>query len=184
MLVRNDDVFYGMDLGGFKRFCELCDKYGVGILQAITPIGDIPLDSRMTNSEIRAMSSHKFTDNIELYSFLKSRNDLIGVHGLYHTHYPTSEEILESKKLLESWGFSPTYYVPPFNEYNGEDTHGLTVSVMSMTKGERLEDYIVGMPRNKETPPEFCYLHSWRFDDGKWYKLDNLEEKLKCMTSK
>jgi hypothetical protein len=133
----------------------------------------------MTNDQIRATSSRMFSENKEVLEYLLGRQDLIGVHGLWHTHKPTIEEIKTAKSILEGLGFNPTYFIPPFNEGDyPEEIEGLKTSVLSMKKGERLEDFL-----DKGTPKagiEIMYLHSWRFNDD-WYgfyMLDNCLQRL------
>lgn len=175
-LIRNDDVSFDTKIEEIKRFCEICDKYGYQILQAITPIGEIRKikSKRVTNEEIKAMSSKLFSENREVLEYLKSRNDLIGVHGLWHTHEPSEEEIKNAKSILEGFGFNPIYFIPPFNEGNyPEEIAGLKNCKLSLKKGERLEDFL-----EKGTPEaEIVYLHSWRFDND-LYTFDMLE---KCL---
>ena len=184
--VRNDDVSHDIDLDEFKAFCEVCDKYNVKLLQCITPRGQtLPIEHSYTNQEIiERFGDGVLSDNKELLDYLKSRNDLIAVHGYYHTHYLSADDILRSKQLIESWGLKPTYYVPPFNEYKDRGKiWGLEINVMSMDRGERLEDYLVGMPRHGQIPPEFTYLHSWRFFKNKWYSLESLDNLLWKITN-
>jgi len=175
-IIRNDDVAFDTKLEEIQKFCEICDKYGFPILQAIIPIGEAQKvkSKRMTNEEIKASSDKLFSENKEVLEYLKSRNDLIGVHGLWHTHAPSAEEIEKGKSMLQEWGFNPTYFVPPFNEGEyAEDVVGLKKSVLSMKKGERLEDFLEkGVPT-----ADMTYLHSWRFNND-WYTFDMLE---KCL---
>lgn len=176
MEIRNDDAPWGQSLDELKSFCELCDKYKVKIIQAIPIFGECyDIDSSWSNERIMEYATH--TVPAEKIDYLRSRNDLISVHGEYHSHYPSKWEIRNAKMILESWGLKPSYYTPPFNEYNGVDTCGLTLSVMNLRNGERLEDYLEGMPLEGKTPPKFTYLHSWRFFRGV-YKLSSLEELL------
>jgi hypothetical protein len=172
-LIRNDDVAFDTRLEEIERFCDICDKYGYPILQAITIIGECRKSRcKMSNEEIRAASSRLFSENKEVLDYLKNRKDLIGVHGLWHSHEPTEEEIRSGKFILQGLGFTPTYFVPPFNEgkYPAE-VAGLKVCTLSIDKGERLEDFL-----KRGTPAaEVMYLHSWRFDN-EWYTFEKLEE--------
>lgn len=172
-LIRNDDVAFDTDFSEIKRFCEICDKYGYQILQAILPIGEARLikSSRMTNDQIRAVSNRLFSENQEVLEYLRNRGDLIGVHGLWHTHKPSVEEIKTAKYILQGLGFNPTYFIPPFNEGDyPKDFVGLKVCKLSIEKGERLEDFL-----NRGTPQaDIMYLHSWRFNND-WYTFDMLE---------
>jgi len=174
MIIRNDDVSSDTTMEDIKWFCELCDEYGVKPLQAITLNGDThDIDIKMTNEEIRKRCTC-VEDNTELIDYLLQRNDLIGVHGLWHTHSPSEEEIDEAKERLINMGFNPTYFVTPFNEGNYQDSIcGLKVSQLT----QRLEDYLhEGKPID-----EIAYLHSWRFGD--WYPKKDLELCLKRLTT-
>lgn len=175
-LIRNDDVAFDTTLSEIKQFCEICDKHGYQILQAIIPIGEARKikSARMTNDQIRGSSNRLFSENQAVLDYLKSRQDLIGIHGLWHTHKPNEEEIRTAKSILLGLGFNPLYFIPPFNEGNyPKDLVGLKVSQLSMKNGERLEDFL-----EKGTPKaEIMYLHSWRFAAG-WYTFDILE---KCL---
>jgi hypothetical protein len=176
MLIRNDDVAYDANLDNIKWFCELCDGYGFKIIQAITPIGSvIPINVKMDNDEIKRISGiHVFRDNERVYDYLTTRADIIGLHGLYHTHVPSKEEITRGKELLSYWGLRPDYFVIPFNEGNYPETiEGLKIS------GETTNLEIV-MMGNDTLRDEIAYLHSWRFD--KWYKREDLEKCLKHLS--
>jgi hypothetical protein len=172
-IIRNDDVSIDTEMEDIKWFCELCDKYGFKAMQCITPIGKThEIDVRMSNEEIPKDGT--IFENKELIEYLKGRQDIIAVHGLYHTHQPTEEEIEMAKKLLEKAGLKPTFFVTPFNEGDyGEEVCGLKVSA----KTQRLEDYHQqGIPTD-----EIVYLHSWRY--GKWYKKEDLELCLQRITT-
>ena len=176
-LIRNDDVSADTTLDEIKTFCKVCDKYGFKIIQGITPIGEAKKikTARMTNEQIKVASSKLFSENKEVVDYLASRNDLIAVHGLWHTHSPSIEEIKYAKIILEGLGLKPSYFVPPFNEGQYPDlVEGLKVSILSADKGERLEDFLEsGVPNSP-----IVYLHSWRFDNS-WYTFDKLEQCLK-----
>src|SRR5688572_16019483 len=96
MIVRNDDVAADTSLSHLERFCGVCDRAGVRIMQAITVAGRcLPIDRGMDNLEIRSIGRGiGFSDRSDLVQFLRSRNDLIAVHGLYHTHEPALPEIM------------------------------------------------------------------------------------------
>jgi len=177
LIIRNDDVAYDTKLTELKKFCEICDKYKVKIIQAITPFGDCLKDksAKLTNDQIKALSLGKFSDNKEVVNYLLSRDDLIAVHGLWHTHYPSLDEIKKAKEILTNLGFKPTYFVPPFNEGDYDNkVLDLKTSILSDKKGERLESFLdKGVPSSKTV-----YLHSWRFDDN-WYTFEKLESCLK-----
>lgn len=176
-IIRNDDVAFDTRLEEIRRFCEICDTYGYRILHAITPMGEPRkiTSKRMANEQIKAMSSRLFGENKEVVEYLKKRRDLIGIHGLYHTHKPGEEEIKTAKAMVEGLGFHPTYFVPPFNEGSyPEEIVGLKTCRLSMKNGERLEDFLdAGVPK-----AEIMYLHSWRFDND-WHTFDALEQCLR-----
>lgn len=168
MIIRNDDVAYDTRFDHFRRFCELCDRYGYQILQAITPRGTtIPIEEHMSNEQIRSLSPDAFfADNKPVLDYLLSRDDLIGIHGLWHSHEVSEYEIWEAKGHLIGWGLKPTYFVPPFNEGSWpRKLQGLKV----VGKIQRLEDYL----RNGVPTDPIVYLHSWRFD-GSFYTLEEL----------
>ncbi len=179
-IIRNDDVAADTTLNEIKTFCEICDRYGFPIIQAITPFGESKKvkSHRWDNNRIKSLSNKRFNENIEVIEYLKSRHDLIAVHGLYHTHSPSLEEINLAKTILVDLGFNPTYFVPPFNEGEyGESIDDLRVSVLSEKHGQRLETFLEkGMP---DMP--VMYLHSWRFDD-KWFTFKSLDECLKRLS--
>lgn len=174
MLIRNDDIAFDTDIDNLKIFCDICDRYGFKIIQCITSLGECKKSHvNMNNREIQNASDRNFFENTEVVDYLKSRKDLIAVHGLWHTHRPEEEEIEKAKEMLINVGFNPTYFVPPFNEWEKGDVCGLKTSKLSLEKGERLEDFL-----DKGTPTsEIAYLHSWRF--GNWYKFEQLESCLK-----
>ena len=175
-LIRNDDVAFDTTFEEINKFCGICDKYGYKILHAIIPIGEARKikSARFSNDQIRATSHRLFSENKAVLEYLKDRQDLIGIHGLWHTHKPSVEEIETAKSILQGLGLNPTYFIPPFNEGNYPDQiAGLRVCNLSMKKGERLEDFL-----DKGTPKaQILYLHSWRFVSG-WYTFDMLE---KCL---
>ena len=179
-LIRNDDVAFDTSLSEITRFSEICDKYGYKIIQAIIPIGEAKKieSKRLSNDQIRALSFKLFSENREVLDYLKQRNDLIGIHGLWHTHKPGYDEIKAAKSILEGLGFEPEYFVPPFNEGSYPDNFcGLKTSSLDMKGGDRLEDYL-----EKGTPDsEIVYLHSWRFDNN-WYTFEKLEECLRRLS--
>ena len=180
-IIRNDDVAFDTTLPEIKQFCQIADKYGFKIIQGIVPIGEVRKikSARLNNEQIKALSSKLFSQNKEVLDYLLKRQDLIAVHGLWHTHKPGEEEIKTAKSILEGLGFNPTYFIPPFNEgnYPAEIT-GLKTSRLSMKSGERLEDYL-----EKGTPKaDIMYLHSWRFDND-WYTFEKLDNCLKRLSS-
>ena len=173
-IIRNDDVACDTELEEIKLFCQICDKYGYQIIQAITPIGEARKikSGKMTNDQIRASSARLFSANHQVLAYLQARSDLIGVHGLWHTHSPSVEEITTAKLILQGLGLTPTYFVPPFNEGNYPmEVDGLKTCKLAEKLGQRLEDFLdTGTP----TSP-IMYLHSWRFAHG-WYTFDKLEQ--------
>ena len=177
MIIRNDDVAFDTNLGHFRCFCEICDRYGFRVLQAITLMGITrPVDVRMSDDEIRGLGEGKgLGDNIPLLQYLQSREDLVGVHGLWHTHQPSGEDVELARLALEGYGLHPEYFIPPFSEGSyGERFAGLRVA----QGGQRLEDFLgSGVPTD-----EIVYLHSWRFD-GSYYTLEDLEKCLRRITS-
>ena len=178
-LIRNDDVAHDTSIESLKSFCEICDKYNYKILQAIMPLGEYKKANRLLDNETIILASNKtFKENTQVVDYLSKRNDLIGVHGLWHTHKPSEEEIKVGKYLLQGLGFRPTYFVPPFNEGNYPDEIvGLKVSKLSLKNGERLEDFL-----NMGTPKaDIMYLHSWRFDND-WYTFKHLDDCLKRLS--
>lgn len=178
MIIRNDDVAFDTNVAELKWFCELCDKYGHQILQCITPLGILqPIDYRMSNQQIVALGGkNTIFDNLPLMDFMRSRQrnmkDLYAVHGLWHSHVPSYTDIFLSKAMIQSHGFYPTFFVPPFNEgAYPEKVHGLTVSQLT----QRLEDYHPGGSLENEIPTdEIVYLHSWRY--GTHYPKGRLEQ--------
>ncbi len=171
-IIRNDDVAFDTSLDHIKKFSEICDRYGYKIIQAITPIGECRRSrATMTNDQIRIASFRRFGENKELVEFIKSRNDYIAIHGLWHTHEPTVDEITIAKSILEGLGLKPTYFVPPFNEGEyPQEIDELKTCTLSIKKGERLEDFI-----NEGTPnAPIMYLHSWRFNNN-YFTLGQLD---------
>lgn len=181
-LIRNDDIAVDSGVNELKKFCEICDKHDFKIIQSITPIGFSGKRARanMSNERIRLLNFNRFEENKEVFEYLKVRRDFIGVHGLWHTHVPTIDEITTAKAILQAWGFNPTYFVPPFNEGGyAEEVEGLKTSQLSMDKGERLEDFL----KEGEPKSPIMYLHSWRFNNRN-YTFDQLEECLSRLSRK
>lgn len=175
--IRNDDVAYDTNVAELKKFCELCDRYGFKIMHAITPVGICqPIDVKMSNEQIIELGrGQRFSENKPLVDYLLSRNDIIAVHGYTHTHNVTGSEIGIATAELSDLGFTPTYFVPPFNEGDyGDRVCGLKVSD---GRDDRLESYIGG----GEPKTKIAYVHSWRFHS--WWKLDVLEDLLCRITT-
>lgn len=178
-IIRNDDIGFDTKIEEISTFCGVCDKYGYQIIQAISPIGECrKARAVMSNEQIRLSSFKRFEENKEVVEFLKKRRDFIGIHGLWHTHQPSLEEITTAKSILESLGLNPTYFVPPFNE--GEypkEIMGLKTCQLSIEKGERLEDFL----KAGEPKAPIMYLHSWRFNN-KYYTFGQLDQCLKRLS--
>jgi len=176
MLIRNDDVALDTKLSEIQTFCNICDKHGFKIIQCITPVGKVQfIDSHMDDATIKRLAGDTpFTDNKEVYEYLRSRDDDISIHGLYHTHYPTLDELYTAKQKLMGWGFTPTYNTYPFNELTvAEDAWGLK----TLGKSQRLEDYHSGgIPTD-----EVVYLHSWRYTS--WYTHEVLDKMLERLAN-
>ena len=173
-LIRNDDVAHDTSLEEIKNFCEICDKHNIKIIHCITLRGNCqPIDIKMTNDEIRKDLTY-FSDNKEVIDYLKSRKDKIAVHGLWHTHAPTQEDVLEATKWLTANDLTPTYFVPPFNE---GDYPSVFCGLKVLQHIDRLESFLdEGEPKTEEV-----YLHSWRFDN-KWFTFDKLDKYLqRCL---
>ena len=177
-IIRNDDVAFDTDVTLLKEFTELCNRYDFRVMHAITLIGKcIPIQHTMGNGDIRtAAGDSLFLKNEGLVTWLLSRKhyDEFAVHGLWHTHHIPEEEICYGKLILEGLGLTPTYYVPPFNEYEGEYADGLPVCGKECHRLESLID------QNIFPQTEIAYVHSWRFN-GSWYTLSQLESALKKM---
>jgi len=182
MIIRNDDVGFDTAIGPFMQFCELCDKYGFRILQAITPRGkpEAPIVATRNGEQIRRRGGdYTFAQNGPVLQYLLSRDDLIGVHGLYHTPTVEDWEIEEAIALLISWGLTPTYYCPPYAGLGelgdwSERMSGLKVSAQT----QRLEDYL----KSGTPTAEIVYLHSWRFHRG-GHTLEDLGQCLKRLSA-
>lgn len=163
MIIRNDDVAADTSLSHLERFCRICDRAGVRIMQAITVAGRcLPVDREMDNSEIVEVSRGvHFSDRADLIQFLRSRHDIIAVHGLYHTHEPSLSEIQTASSILTSVALTATHFVPPFNEGNyGDPFHGFSVSAGDAFKLESAIAKKAPIPNDVKVG----YLHSWRFD--------------------
>jgi hypothetical protein len=178
MIIRNDDVGCDTNLAHLKQFCRICDEHGIRILQAITVSGVcVEINRAMTNEEILKRGVGKsFGQRRDLQMFLANRDDLIAVHGLFHTHEPTPAEINVASLYLQQLGLKPTYFVPPFNEgAYGRSVCGLKVSGRDAGK---LENCIAYQSTPGDT--EIYYLHSWRFDHAcpRIYKQPILKRQL------
>lgn len=168
MTIRNDDVSADTSLEEIKTFCEICDKHDVKIIHCITLRGKCqPIDVKMTNEEILKDDAN-FFDNKEVVEYLKTRKDEIAVHGLWHTHVPTQEDVLEATKSLTANDLSPNWFVPPFNEGSYPSVFcGLKVLQFI----DRLESFLdEGTPKTEEV-----YLHSWRFNNS-WFTFKQLDD--------
>lgn len=171
-IIRNDDIAYDTTLDEIRTFCEICDKYGFKIIQAITIIGEVQkISHRNSNNFIKDMSSIGFWENNQLVRYLRERSDYLGVHGFWHTHEPLLGEIEMGKRILQAYFDKVDYFIPPFNEGLYKETVAdLKLCQLSRDNGECLEDFLEsGTP----TAP-IMYLHSWRFK-GKPYTFDQLD---------
>jgi hypothetical protein len=171
MIVRNDDVSVDTCVADLQRFCDICDRRGLKILQGITVMGNTgsKIDYRMTNDQIKALGGGLVFENEELIDYLIQRNDLIAVHGLWHTHEPSESEIESAKRMLTRVYLKPTYFIPPFNEGEYEnEVCGLKVSTKD---AQNIEHYF----QTEDVPiTEIAYTHYWRY--SKWYPWEKLEE--------
>lgn len=186
--IRNDDISFDTTLEEITIFCNICDKYNFPIIQCITPVGkNHHLQASWSNDKIFDQSGHNlFIENKEVFDYLKSRNDLIALHGgLFHSHRPTREDIKAGKALLESWGFNPTYYVAPFNEMSEGMQHGEKYEGMEVIGlVQRIEDYLPKKFARNDIPSDpIVYLHSWRFIRG-WYTFGELDECLRRLSGR
>lgn len=160
--IRNDDVGYDSSVRELKEFCQICDGFDLEIIQGITLKGNLNMVcSSMNNEQIKRLadSNKWFYENKELLEFLKGRKDKIAVHGLWHTHCPTSDEIQESINVLKAVGLNPTHYVPPFNDghYNA-----MVCGLELVQHCPTIEPFI----STRTIPDEserIVYLHSRRF---------------------
>ena len=181
-ILRNDDVCAATTVEHLERFVTLTDKYGYHVVHGITPRGvcwasDNWLGSK-TNYQICALGAGILLEfKPELIEFLKSRigKDEIGIHGLWHTHRPSADEIVRARKILSSLGLEPTYFIPPFNEGNYK-AGDIIVSAKDAYNFE-LEDEREGV---------IGAMHSWRYDPamwakayGTWWTWDDLERRLR-----
>lgn len=182
-LLRNDDVAADTTLHEIQTFCEICDHYGVTPIHAITPIGRIrSVDCRWSNQEIRERTGTAlFSENREVVEYLHGRgSDQFAVHGLWHTHKPSEEDIRCADIILTGLRLWPFYFVPPFNE--GEykaDVSGALESTSLAVLGAglpRIEDYL----ESGDPQAEMMYTHSWRFEAGMftWKQFDSCLRRL------
>lgn len=176
MIIRNDDYPHGTSLDEMKQFCELCDRYDVKLLHAVTIFGECyDIDSSWDNKRIVDYANKKI--EWDKFDYMLTRNDMYAVHGTFHTHKPTELEMKACKMILESIGLPVTHLIYPFNEKTVEDDTFCGLKVIG--KIDRIEDYLPKMPKHGQYPTdEMVYLHSWRFFRG-WYKLDDLENLFK-----
>jgi|WetSurSiteA1Bulk_404760.scaffolds.fasta_scaffold10059_2 hypothetical protein len=177
VLIRNDDISVDTCLDNLVWFCELCDKYELQVVHCITPLGETHgIHYTMTDDEIVAIGKKKtFLDNWDIWNYLKNhRSDLFAVHGLWHSHSPSINDIYMAKTLLTDVGLTPKYYVPPFNEgvYPPEVCELKLLQLMP-----NIEHYLdSGKPDS-----EMFYTHSWRY--GMWYPKEKLEQCLMRITT-
>ena len=180
-LLRNDDVNFATTAKHLQRFCEITDRHGYQVIHAITPRGVCWTSDNWLggykNSEIVAKGAGvTIESNPELLEFLRSRanKDSFGIHGLWHTHRPRVEEILQARTILIDQGLYPLYFVPPFNE-GSYKSHDFIVS------GAEAPNFELGRLEGK-----IVQLHSWRYDPemwrgafrAPWYTWEKLEDQL------
>jgi hypothetical protein len=178
MIVRNDDVSVDTALADLQRFCDICDRRGFKILHGVVVCGNThKIDYRMTNDQIKSLGpSRQIFENEELIDFLIQRNDLIAVHGLWHTHVPAEKEIESAKRMLTRVYLKPTYFIPPFNE--GEYPTEICGLKVSTNDAQNIEHYF----ETSDVPTtEIAYTHFWRY--GRWYPWVKLEETLDRINS-
>lgn len=195
MIIRNDDVAADTTLREIRTFCEMCDRYGVTPMHAVTPIGKVRgVNCKWSNAEIRERTGTAlFSENREVVEYLKGRKaDQFAVHGLWHTHSPTDGELSAAHQLLyESLDSGKSnqwikYFVPPFNE--GEHKKAICVPAYGVYDDSYNELAVCGrdIPRLEELLEEgdpgadIVYLHSWRFEHGPftWVQLDRCLNRL------
>lgn len=174
MKIRNDDISADTDLDLLSRFCDLCDKFNVPIIHAVTPLGFTHgIERAWSNQQIIEFSGHHtIADRPDLLSFLNQRCDEIAIHGLWHTHSPSRADLSVSYAILVSLIKKDIKtLVWPFNE-QGEGLGNMT----ELIGNDRIEDYLPSMSKWQQIPTtEIVYLHEWRFD-GSWYSLQELEQ--------
>lgn len=178
LTIRNDDVSVQTNAAHLRQFSEICDKHGAKLIQAVTVAGVCLLKHKpfcyLSNEEIRmAGLGQTVFHNALLIDFLHERadkhGDVIAVHGLFHTHEPRIEELQLAKKLLENAGFTPTVFVPPFNEGSYPyEIGGMTTIGAGI---ENLEQLL----RNGTPSGPLVYTHSWRFDPDCWRKFETVK---------
>lgn len=190
MMIRNDDVHVGTDVQQLLRFSEICDKYHIPIIQGITPVGDLqPLYQdgavQMKNQDLRsALGTQMVSENRELVQFLSSRDDVLGLHGWEHLHFPEEDPMTQlrwiqlGREWME-WFFerSVPWFIAPFNDVD-VNTH-LAAANLQMTvldsNGPHLEEILLGREEVPADPADFIFrCHSWRFCER--FTYDQLEE--------
>jgi hypothetical protein len=189
VIIRNDDCAADTTLAEIRTFCEICDRYGVTPMHAITPIGTVQnIDCRWDNARIRREAGTAlFSENTDVVEYLKGRKaDLFAVHGLWHTHRPAVEEIMAADVLItealttEDRVYPVTHFVPPFNEWRdrADDIEGGRREFLAVCGSglPRIEDYLeAGDPQ-----AEIMYTHSWRYEHGPftWKQFESCLKRL------
>ncbi len=200
--IRNDDVHVATDLAHLKGFCEICDRHGAKIIQAVTPVGDLrPLYSDAAGEwcnlkiGVRTVAESDWPcimQNHDLWGYLSMHRDRdgdeIALHGWQHINYKyeDQEKFLRDwelgKRFLE-WLFDRqvTRFVAPFNEVTAEMLATPGVEVLH-SAGPHLENIILGREPIPEKPDGLIFrCHSWRF--GERFSYEQLDEVLKRITA-
>lgn len=190
--IRNDDVAYDTSGNELVKFCTLCDKHGMSIMHAVTPIGDLKVlhaDSAhtMDNDQLRMVTGiEAVNENHAVLYHIKHRKDAVGLHGWQHLHYPKLEwEQMVSSIALGSmfldWFFNTRifWFVAPFNEIDDNVVAAAAKSALGVlaADGPHLEEIILGHEPIPEQPDGLIYrCHSWRF--GERFSYNQLDDVL------
>jgi len=195
--VRNDDVSVSTDLAHLRRFCEICDRHGARIIQAVTPVGDLrPLyndaSGQWCNLKIGVQTVAQSNwacvmQNDEMWGYLSMHRDRdcdeIALHGWQHINYKCENH----KRFLQDWELGKrflewlfdrpvTRFVAPFNGVTPEMLSTPGVEVLH-SDGPHLENIILGREPIPEKPDGLIYrCHSWRF--GERFSYEQLGEVL------
>ncbi len=195
---RNDDVSWDTPLDWFKRFCGIFHQHGFSQIHGVTLFGKTmtrfrhggepveyehtPNIARLPNARIRELSrGFPFEDRDDLIEYLRTSEDEIALHGLYHTDYSamTPEEqqaeiavgLAILKRLFPEKRIR--YFIPPFNRKN-EDTPRICREfslALVGTTGVHLEEKLAELVVEPET---WYRYHHHRFYPGStfdYYRL-------------